>query len=90
VKPVPVIGTDEMVAFSPPVFCTVSVCDGVWPTWTLVNVRLAGDTVNVAGATPIPESAKSSAVLDPLTVIASVPLSAPAVVGVKTTAKVTL
>jgi hypothetical protein len=32
VKPVPVIGTDEMVAFSPPVFCTVSVCDGVWPT----------------------------------------------------------
>lgn len=56
----------------------------------LVNVRLAGVAVRVAGATPVPERAMSTAVLDPLTVSATLPLPAPAVVGAKTTPNVAL
>jgi hypothetical protein len=55
----------------------------------LVNVRLVGLAVNVAGVTPVPESARLSAV-DPPTVNARLPLTAPAVVGANTTENVVL
>ena len=89
-KPVPATVTCEIVAFSPPVFCTVSVCACDCPTWTLVNVWLAGLGLSVAGGTPTPESERSIVVADPLMVSERVPLSPPAVVGLKTTAKVEL
>jgi hypothetical protein len=89
-KPEPETVAWEMVEFVPPVFRTVSVCDWVWPTCTLVNVRFAGVALSVAGATPIPDRAKSSVVLDPLTEIERVLLAAPTVAGVKTTAKLVL
>jgi len=56
----------------------------------LVNVKLAGVAVRVAGVTPDPERATFSVVLEPLTLIDRVLLAAPAAVGAKTTAKVVL
>jgi len=56
----------------------------------LVNVRLAGVAVRLAGATPLPARAMSSVVLDPLMVSDTLPLLAPAVVGAKTTPNVAL
>jgi hypothetical protein len=56
----------------------------------LLNARLVGLAVRVAGATPVPERAMSTVVLDPLTVNERVPLLAPAEVGVKTTPNVVL
>jgi hypothetical protein len=88
-KPVPAAFTCEMVAFTPPVFFTVSVWLWLCPTVTLVNVRLVGLAVNVAGVTPVPASARLSG-LDPLIVRASVPVTAPAVVGANLIEKVVL
>ena len=81
-----------MVALAPPLFVTVSVWLWLWPTTTLVNVMLAGDGAKMAGstATPLPESATSSVVLESLLLIDKVPLFAPATVGAKTTPKVVL
>jgi hypothetical protein len=56
----------------------------------LVNVRLAGVAVRVAGVIPVPDRAISSEVLDPLMVIDSFPELAPAVVGAKATPSVVL
>lgn len=56
----------------------------------LVNVRLAGVAVRVAGATPVPESAMSIVVLDPPMVSEILPVLAPAAVGAKTTPNVVL
>ena len=39
------------------------------PTWTPLNVRLAGDGVRVPDVTPMPDNATSTEVLDPLTLI---------------------
>jgi hypothetical protein len=89
-KPVPVTVAREIIALTPPVFFTVSVCDWFWPNVMLVKVRPAGVAVRVAGVTPVPERAMSSDVLDPLTVIESFPLLAPAVGGAKATPNVVL
>ena len=56
----------------------------------MVKVRLAGLAVSVAGVNPVPERATSTVVLEPLTVMARLPLAAPEVVGVKTTENVVL
>jgi hypothetical protein len=72
------------------VFCTVSVCVELWPTWTFVNVRLAGVALSVAGVTPVPERAMANEVLDPLMVIDRLPLLMPADVGAKATPNVVL
>jgi hypothetical protein len=88
-KPVPETATAEIVAFSPPVFFTVSVWLELCPTVTFVNVKLAGVAVRVAAVTPVPDSARLSAVAPP-TVNARFPLTAPAVVGANTTANVVL
>jgi hypothetical protein len=88
-KPVPATVTCEMDAFTPPVFFTVSVWLWLCPTVTLVNVKLVGFAVRVAGVTPVPDSARLSG-LAPLTVSASVPATAPAEVGANLTANVEL
>jgi hypothetical protein len=88
--PAPETEACEMVPFEPPTFFTVSVCTWFWPTWTFVNVRLVGDALKVAGVTPVPETAKSTVVLDPSIVSDRLPLTEPAVVGAKTTPNVVL
>ena len=88
-KPVPATVTCEMDAFTPPVFFTVSVWLWLCPTVTLVNVKLVGFAVRVAGVTPVPDSARLSG-LDPLTVRAIVPVTAPGVIGANFTANVEL
>jgi hypothetical protein len=83
-NPVPVVAMSEMVAFDPPVFCTVSVCVCVLPVITSANDRLTGIAARVAGVAalvPVPESATSKVVLDPLTVSDKLPLLVPAAVG---------
>lgn len=92
-KPVPLTVPCEMVALDPPVLVKVSVSTWLFPTATSVNVKLVGKAVKVAavtGAVPVPETAISSVVLDPLIVIDKVSLLAPAEVGAKTTPKVVL
>lgn len=51
---------------------------------------LAGVAVRIAGATPVPERAISTEVLEPFMVIDRPPLLAPADVGAKTTPNVVL
>jgi hypothetical protein len=60
------------------------------PTCTPGKESVAGVAVRVAGVTPAAESAISTVVVDPLTVIDRVPLTAPTAVGAKTTANVVL
>ena len=70
-------------------FVTVSVCVELCPTCTLVNVRLVGIAVKVAGVVPAPDNAMLSTVgVDPLAVRDRLPLLAPAVVGTKRTPNV--
>jgi hypothetical protein len=89
-NPAPETVASEMVPLEPPVFFRVSVCTWFCPTWTFVNVRLDGAALKVAGVTPVPETAKSSVVLEPAMVIDREPLTAPAAVGPKTTPNVVL
>jgi hypothetical protein len=88
-KPVPATVTCEMLAFTPPVFFTVSVWLWLCPTVTLVNVKLVGFAVSVAGVTPVPDRARFNG-LAPVTVSASVPVTAPAEVGANLTPNVEL
>jgi hypothetical protein len=55
-----------------------------------MNVRLAGVAIRVAGATPLPDRAISTEVLDPFKFNERVPLLLPAACGAKRTAKVVL
>lgn len=92
-KPVPETDACEIVALTPPTLFTVSVCVWFWPICTFVNVKLPGVALRIAGTVgvvPVPETAMSNVVLDPLMVIESVPLLAPATVGAKTTPNVVL
>ena len=55
-----------------------------------MNVKLVGEAVRTAGNVPVPESAMSKALLDPLTVIERMLFAVPATVGAKTTENVVL
>ena len=54
------------------------------------NVRLPGSATSVAGVAPVPDSAISTVVLDPLRVIERLPLTGLAFIGVNTTSNVVL
>jgi hypothetical protein len=82
--------TCETVRFSPPVFVRVSLKLWLLPICTLPKVRLVGLAVRSPGVTPLPESAISTVALEALSVIESIPLLAPAALGVKTTPNVLL
>jgi hypothetical protein len=56
----------------------------------LVNFRLDGVAVKLAGVTPLPESAMSNVVADPLMVNDRRPLLGPAEAGANMTPKVEL
>jgi hypothetical protein len=84
-NPVPLTVAAEIVAFKPPVFFTVSVCVWLCPTMTLVNVRLAGVAVSVAGGTAVPLNAVVKLGSDAFEMMDTLPLKLPADGGVSVT-----
>ena len=80
----------EMVRFCPPELVRVSVCEGEPPTTTFPKLRLVGFVVTLPAATPVPESAMTSELPDPLFVSVRLPLAAPEACGLNTTVKVAL
>jgi hypothetical protein len=89
-NPVPLTAAAEIVAFTPPVFFTVSVCVWFCPTTTLVNVRLAGVELSVAGFTAVPLNAVVKLASDAFDAMDTLPLKLPADCGVRVTLNVAL
>jgi hypothetical protein len=87
-NPVPDSPTAEIVRLVPPVFVIVSVWLDVCPTVILANVRLVGDAVATAATAPVPDSAISAVLLDPLKLSDTCPVTAPAAVGANFTPNV--
>jgi hypothetical protein len=85
VKPVPLIVAAEIVVFTPPVFFNDTVWLGVWPTVTLVKVRLVGVGVTVAGATAVPLRGRDSDEFVAFDVTVTLPLIVPVDCGAKVT-----
>jgi hypothetical protein len=73
-----------------PVAVRVAFSDELDPTTTLPRLRLVGETANVPAAVPVPESARLSGEFDAFDTIDMLPLTAPALVGVKVAVNVTL
>ena len=71
----------ERVMVDPPVLVRVSERFALLPTCTLPKARLVGVAVSAPGATPVPERGILRLGLDPLEVMVTLPLAAPAVVG---------
>lgn len=84
-NPVPLTAAAEIVAFPPPVFFTVSVCVWLCPITTLLNVRLAGVAVSVAGVTAVPLSTVVKLGSDAFESMDTLPLKFPADGGVSVT-----
>jgi hypothetical protein len=80
----------EIVTLAPPEFVRVSARVWLLPTRTLPNPRLAGLAVSRPGVTPVPDSGTFSAGLDAFEVMARLPVTPPAEVGVKVALKLTL
>jgi len=77
----------EIVKEAVPEFVIVKFCDFDCPSITLPKLKLAGLTVN-PGCAPVPLRAIVAGEPAALLVIVTLPLAAPAVVGVKTTLNV--
>jgi len=88
--PAPVTLACVIVTADPPVLVSVSERLELLPVWTLPKARLAGFAESWPSVMPVPERAIFSGELDAFDTIASVPLAAPAAVGVKVAVKVTL
>jgi len=86
-NPVPAAAAAEIVALVPPVLVRVSVWLEVWPAVMFVYVMLAKVGVTTAGVAPVPDTAKSTVLLIPVTVSETVPLLPPAAVGANFTVK---
>jgi hypothetical protein len=82
---VPLTVAAEIVAFTPPVFVTVSVWVLFCPTTTLLNVRRVGVSVSVAGLTAVPLNATVRPAFDAFEVMVILPLKLFADGGVKVT-----
>jgi len=80
-NPVPLTVAAEMVTVGPPVLVRVSERFVLLPTCRLPKARLVGVAVRVPGATPVPESAMLRLGFDPLEVMVTLPVAAPAAVG---------
>jgi hypothetical protein len=89
-NPAPVTVAAEIVAFTPPVFFTVSVCDWFCPTTTLVKVRLAGVALSTAGLTAVPLNAMDKLASEAFEMRDTFPLKLPADGGVSVTLNDTL
>jgi hypothetical protein len=85
-NPVPLALAAEMVTVDPPVLVSVWERFALLLTWTLPKARLVGFAVNVPGATPVPERGMLKLGFDPLDVMLTLPLAAPADVGANFTA----
>lgn len=90
VNPVPLAAICEIVTVVPPVFVTVSRSDELLPTVTLPKLRLEGFEVRTPTETPLAESGMPSDGLDAFDVTVTLPVAAPAAVGLNTTWKVVL
>ena len=80
-NPVPLTVAAEMVTVGPPGLVRVSERFVLLPTCRLPKARLVGLAVRVPGATPVPESAMLRLGFDPLEVMVTLPVAAPAAVG---------
>jgi len=89
-KPLPDAAALETVTAIPPVFVTVTETVLLVLTVTLPKLVLAGFAVREPAASPVPERAMLSGEPVASDTIATVPLTAPEVVGAKPTLKVTL
>jgi len=80
-NPVPLGEAEEMVTVDPPVLVRVSERLVLLPTCTLPKARLVGLAVSVPCVIPVPERGMLRLGFDPLEVMLTLPLAAPAVVG---------
>lgn len=84
-KPVPFAVAAEIVRLDPPVFVSVSVKFEPLPTSTLPKARLVGFAASVPAVTPVPESGMLRLESEPVDVMLTLPVTAPATVGEKST-----
>jgi SpoU rRNA methylase family enzyme len=89
-KPVPLTPTCEIVTLDPPELVTVSERVCLFDTCTLPKLRLVGLDPTTPGANPVPDSGIVNVGFDAFEVIATLPLAAPADVGLNETLKVAL
>jgi hypothetical protein len=89
-NPLPLAVAAEIVRLDTPVLVSVSDKLVLLLTWTLPNARLVGVEVSVPCVTPVPDSGRFMAGLEPSEVNAALPLKVPADCGAKTTEKVAL
>ena len=89
-NPVPVTATCEIEMLVLPVFVTVS--DRVWvcAICTLPKLRLVGFAPSAPAVTPVPDRGIFNVGFDAVEVMATLPLTAPAAVGVNETLKLVL
>jgi hypothetical protein len=80
-NPVPLGVAAGIVTVDPPVLVRVSERFVLLPTCTLPKARLVGFDASVPCVTPVPDSAMLKLGFDPLEVMLTLPLAAPAVVG---------
>ena len=91
-NPDPLAAAAEIVTLDPPVFVTVSDRVCLTPTCTLPKLRLVGfdPSVPATTAVPVPDRGMVKVGLDAFEVMVTLPLAAPAAVGVNETLKLVL
>jgi hypothetical protein len=89
-NPDPLAVAAEIVMLEPPVFVKVSDKVCLTPTAALPKLRLVGFAPSVPAATPVPDSGIFKVGFDAVEVMATLPLTAPAAVGVNDTLNVAL
>jgi hypothetical protein len=89
-NPAPVMVAVPMCRTDPPEFVSRSVWDCVLPTCTLPNPILVGLAAKVPAVTPVPDSPTLSDGFDAVLVIATLPATAPAALGLKVAVNVVL
>jgi hypothetical protein len=89
-NPVPLTATCEMEMLVVPVFVRVSDRVCVCAICTLPKLRLVGFDPSAPAATPVPDRGIFKVGFDAVEVIATLPLTAPAVVGANDTLKLAL
>jgi len=80
----------ELIVTDAPLAVRLPFSAALAPTCTLPKLRLVGDTANVPEAVPVPERPMLSGEFEAFETMERLPLTAPALAGVKVTLKVTL
>jgi len=89
-NPLPLADALETVTLTPPVLVIVTGTVLLVPTVTFPKLTLLGFAVSEPAARPVPDNEMLSGELDPSDTMATEPLTAPALAGIKFTVKVTL